>query len=330
MFRVMDIDLDGDGQLRTYEGEAALARVQRPPPGLIRWIDLVDQDAPQVDRLGAAFNFHPLALEDCLHQDQRPKVDEFAGELFIVVHGFECATEQVTALEPLELHNFLGHGFLITVHVAPIAALDEAWKRVAAEAALGRRGADFLFYLVVDGMADANFPIIDKVSEELEAVEETVMLDPRRTQLARIFALKHELAIMRRVLSPQRDLVNGLAKREGDLFSDKTQVYLRDVYDHLARISESIDANRDLLGNALDAYLSAVSNRTNEIMKYLTIMSAVFLPLTFLVGFFGQNFEDLPDAPGWMHSHHLMYFMMVSCVTLPVVMVLWFKHKKWL
>ena len=135
---------------------------------------------------------------------------------------------------------------------------------------------------------------------------------------------------MRKVLSPQRDVLGLLAKRGDSRISERTAVYLRDVYDHLVRINESIEANRDLLGNALDAYLSAVGQRTNEIMKYLTIMSAVFLPLAFVVGFFGQNFDNLPFFRDWVHSDRLMWGMIVTCVVVPATMLTWFKRKNWL
>ena len=135
---------------------------------------------------------------------------------------------------------------------------------------------------------------------------------------------------MRKVLSPQRDVLGLLSKRGDPRIAERTALYLRDVYDHLVRINESIEANRDLLGNALDAYLSAVGQRTNEIMKYLTIMSAVFLPLSFVVGFFGQNFDNLPFLKDWVHSDRLMWAMIATCLALPLGMLAWFRHKRWL
>jgi magnesium transporter len=134
---------------------------------------------------------------------------------------------------------------------------------------------------------------------------------------------------MRKVLSPQRDVFALLSKRDDFRVSERTSLYFRDVYDHLARINESIEAHRDLLGNALEAYLSAVSNRTNEIMKYLTIMSAVFLPLSFVVGFFGQNFDNLPGVREWVHSDGLMWAMMGSCAAIPLGLLLWFWKRRW-
>jgi magnesium transporter len=151
-----------------------------------------------------------------------------------------------------------------------------------------------------------------------------------RTDLNRIFELKRRLVLMRKVLSPQRDTMVMLARRGDPRVSERSSLYFRDVHDQLVRLNESIEANRDLLGNALDAYLSAVSNRTNEIMKYLTLLSAVFLPLAFIVGFFGQNFEDLPGMPHWTQSDALMYLMFALCLATPLVMFIWFRVRRWL
>ncbi|HEX6272317.1 MAG TPA: CorA family divalent cation transporter, partial [Polyangiaceae bacterium] len=144
-----------------------------------------------------------------------------------------------------------------------------------------------------------------------------------------IFELKRHLVTMRRLISPQRDTMAMLARRGDTRISERTSFYFRDVYDHLARINESIDANRDLIGNARDAYLSAVSNRTNDIMKTLTLLSAVFLPLSFVVGFFGQNFEDLPGIHDWTRSRFLMDAMIGTCVAIPIGMLFWFRHNRW-
>jgi magnesium transporter len=333
MFRVQDFTAEGKSTVfgceRTGADAEVRSRVVRPEPGTLRWIDLESQDAESLELLRERFDFHPLAIEDCLNLDQRPKLDEYGEVLFVVTHGFTCKDHKVRALVPRELHAFLGDGYLVTVHAEPIEELEAAWKRACLKPQLATRGADFLYYLVVDAMADANFPILDKVAEELEVLEEEVLERPDRKHLARIFALKHELSVMRRVLSPQRDVLVSLAKIGGPT-GEKNAAYFRDVYDHLIRISEAIDANRDLLGNAMDAYLSSVSNRTNEIMKYLTIMSALFLPLSFVVGFFGQNFDDMPGLPGWQHSHSLMWTMLGACLCVPVGMVAWFKYKRWL
>ncbi|MBI5510737.1 MAG: magnesium/cobalt transporter CorA [Deltaproteobacteria bacterium] len=325
MFRVLEVN--AGGKVEVYEGPE---RVAPPPAGALRWIDLAAQDDEQLELLRARFDFHPLAIEDCAHFDQRPKLEEYRDCLFLVTQSFAATGEPVTELDLQELHAFLGERFLVTVHLGSIASLDTVWRRACHDAELVRRGVDFLYYLVADGIVDGTFPILDRIAEELESIEDAVLADPRRQSLSRIFDLKHHLVTMRKVLSPQRDVFALLSKR-GDLrVSERTTLYFRDVYDHLARINESIEANRDLLGNALEAYLSSVSNRTNEIMKYLTIMSAVFLPLAFVVGFFGQNFDNLPGLREWVHNDSLMYLMVAICVGTPAVMVAFFRRRGWL
>ena len=324
MFRVMEFR---DGRVERFEGRE---HVGPPPAGALRWIDVVSPDAAELESLRASFDFHPLTIEDCAHLDQRPKLDEYRDHIFLVTQGFACPDEKVRDLALLELHTFLGERFLVTVHAGENAALEAVWTRLAAEPGLMARGVDFVYYLVADGLVDAVFPILDRIADELDELEDAVLTSPQRRDLQRIFELKRHLVDMRKVLSPQRDVLALLTRRGDPRIGERTAVYLRDVYDHLVRINESIDANRDLLGNTLEAYLSAVGQRTNEIMKSLTILSAIFLPLAFVVGLFGQNFDNLPFVQQWVHSDPLMWLMAVICVVLPLAMLGWFKRRGWL
>jgi magnesium transporter len=317
--RVMDIP--GDGPCATADGPD---RAAPPPAGVVRWIDLCHQAEPELKLLGDRFGFHPLTIEDCLQVGERPKLEEYGDYLFLVMHAFACPSGAARDVAPQELHAFLGAGYLITVHTDAIEPLEKIWQRVAGDPHLGRRGADFLTYLVADAVVDANFPILDLVADDLEEIENAVLERPDRADLARIFSLKRTLVMMRKVLSPERDVFSMLSKRGDPRVSEKTSLYFRDVYDHLSRISEGLEAARDLLGNALDAYLSMSANRTNEIMKRLTLLSAVFLPLTFITGFFGQNFEHLP-----YHSDALMFSMISACALIPSAMVLIFRRSGW-
>jgi magnesium transporter len=324
MFRVMDLQ---GGRIELSEGGA---RVSPPGEGVRRWIDLREPDTKELEVLREGFDLHPLAIEDCAHLDQRPKMEEYRDHLFLVTQGFAARGEKVEELELQELHSFLGERFLITVHLGDIDSVDQAWARMARDPGVLERGVDFVYYLIADGIVDDVFPILDRIADELEELEDAVLASPRRQDLHRMFELKRHLVSMRKVLSPQRDVFGLLAKRGDPRVGERTALYLRDVYDHLVRINESIEANRDLLGDAFDAYLSAVGQRTNEIMKHLTILSAIFLPLTFVVGFFGQNFHNLPLVRDWVRSDRLMWAMIVMCATLPAGMLAWFKHKGWL
>jgi magnesium transporter len=324
MFRVMELR---GGRIEVFEGTE---HVGPPPDGAVRWIDLQSQDAAQLELLRERFDFHPLSIEDCAHLDQRPKLEEYRDNIFLVTQGFTTTGDTLDELAVHEMHTFLGARYLVTVHTGAIVPFERVWKRAAGDPALLTRGVDFISYLVTDGIVDGCFPILDLVADELEELEASVLTKPIRSDLSRIFELKHHLITMRKVLSPQRDVIAMLAKRGDSRVSERTALYFRDVYDHLVRLNESIEAHRDLLGNTLDAYLSAVGQRTNEIMKALTIMSAVFLPLAFVVGFFGQNFDNLPGLKEWVHSDSLMWIMVVMCVTIPLALLFWFRRKGWL
>lgn len=320
MFRVLDVPLEGQPTLCDTPGHVA-----PPDPGTVRWIDFEGPSHEHLTLLGDRFGFHPLALEDSAHFDQRPKLEDYDEYLFLVTHGFRCPSADVTDVRTVELHAFLGRGYLVTVHTDPIDALDAVFLKAYSDGTIGRRGADFLYYLVIDGMVDAGFPILDRIGDRVEVLENEVLSGQASAGVAPLFELKRTLAELRRLVSPQRDVVAVLAKHEHPLLGVRTAPYFRDVYDHLVRTNEAIEAARDLLGTTLDAYLSMASHRTNEIMKRLTLMSAIFLPLTFVTGFFGQNFVGLP-----FESKVLLYTMLGSCVLIPGVMIGWFASRRWL
>jgi magnesium transporter len=319
MLRTLIVGPDGPARVVDGPDEA-----KPPADGEIRWIDLSKQDEAQLATLQQRFGFHPLTIEDCLHFDQRPKIEEYGGYLFVVVHSFYSGSGDICDLAPLELHAFLGKGYLVTVHEGDIDPLAKVWTRAAGDATLPRRGVDYILYLIVDAMVDTDFVLLDSISDALDEIEETIVTKPAATDLTRIFSLRRTLVMMRKVLSPERDVFALLAKRGHELLSDKTSLYFRDVFDHLVRIYESIDTSRDLLGNALEAHRSVLAQRTNDVMKQLTILSAVFLPLTFVTGFFGQNFEGMP-----FKSQPLMWVVIASCIAIPIGMVAWFWHRKW-
>ncbi|MDP3235168.1 MAG: magnesium/cobalt transporter CorA [Myxococcales bacterium] len=288
-----------------------------------RWIDVLEPDEATMLRLGERFGLHKLAIEDCMHLDQRPKLEEYPGHLFIVLQGFTCADHTLTEVVMHEVHFFLGPDWLITVHASAHHAIELVHKRLDADAAqtLGR-GVDFVAYLLADAQVDLIFPVMDAFTNALDDLEDQIFEAPSKKLMQRIFELKRTLVTVRKVMSPQRDVVGLLSRRGITGVSEKTTLYFRDVYDHLVRIYEQIDTNRDLLGNAMDAWLSVMANRTNDITKQLTILASIFLPLSFIAGFFGQNFDVLGKPPFFIAMLTLM-------VLVPLGMVAWFKKKEW-
>jgi magnesium transporter len=289
-----------------------------------KWIDVLHPTEDVMLRLGERYGLHKLAIEDCLHLDQRPKLEEYPNHQFIVLQSFTSQAGNVCDLTLHEHHFFLGPDWIISVHELPFEGLDAVRRRVLSEPqATIARGVDFLLYLMADAAVDGNFPILDSFNDELEDLESAVFENTQPEQLQRIFEMKRALVTLRRVLSPQRDVLGFLAKRGIPNVSERTALFFRDVYDHLVRLYEQIDAGRDLLGNVMDGYLSMVANRTNDITKQLTIFATIFLPLSFITGFFGQNFDFLTHRG-------FFWLMLVSVVGLPVGLMFWFKSKRWI
>lgn len=315
------LELGPDGSVSVIEGADL---VGPPPEGVLRWIDLQKQDNDQLAVLAERFKFHPLTIEDCSHFDQRPKVEEYGDYLFLVTHGFRLTASSSEPLESLELHSFLAANYLVTVHADPIPSLESVWNRLKGDPALMRRGPDFIAYLVCDGIVDSFFPLLDDISLQVEDVEDQVLARNQTVELTDIFRLKRMLVQLRKLLSPQRDVFALMAKRGDGWIDQRTAVYFRDVYDHVLRIHEWVEGTRDLLGNALDAFLWSESQRTNEIMKRLTLLSAIFMPLTFITGFWGQNFNKLP-----FESKSMLVAMLASCVAVPAGMFYFFMRSKW-
>lgn len=305
---------------RLLDGDEALLATPGP-----KWIDVLQPDEGVLNKLGERFGLHKLAIEDCLHLDQRPKLEEYGNHQFLVLQGFSTPTDKWSDLEMHELHFFIGADWIITVHDKSHQAIEQTHKRLEADPAntLGR-GVDFVMYLLADALVDRNFPLLDCFNDALEDLEERIFADyPSRDMLQETFQLKRALVLVRRVLSPQRDVVGLLARRGVPQVQERTTIYFRDVFDHLVRIYEQIEAARDLVGSVVEAYLSQVANRTNDVTKQLTIFASIFMPLSFIVGFFGQNFAVLGGTPFFV-------IMLVTIFALPVSMIFWFRHKDWI
>jgi magnesium transporter len=255
------------------------------------WLDLTAPSAEDVERLRELFGFHPLALEDALHFEQRPKLDDFQDYAFLVFYGARDDEEGGSALLQ-EVQMFISGKYLVSLHRDPLPALEE--QRSLLE---GRvlHSEQFLLYRVFDALTDSFFPPLARMDDEIDELEAAVLAGPTDEQLQRLFAMKRTLVAMRKVVTPQRDLfarsIDQLADLPGLELDERD--YFRDVYDHLIRVSDLIDSYRDLLSSTTDLYLSTVSNRQNEVMKQLAIVGTIFLPLSFITGFFGMNF-------GWM------------------------------
>ncbi len=255
------------------------------------WLDLTGPDHEQLHRLQDLFGFHPLAIQDSEDFGQRPKLDNYGDYVFLVFYG--AWGERPEGSEPLrEVHLFISGQYLITIHRRPLPALDQQREQLAGQML---HSEQFLLYRVLDALTASFFPRLSEIDDEIDSLEDAVLANPTDQQLERLFSLKRQLVVMRKVVTPQRDLfarsIDQIAELPGLELDERD--YFRDIYDHLIRISDLIDSYRDLMSGATDLYLSTISNRQNEVMKQLTVIATIFLPLGFITGFFGQNFAYL-------------------------------------
>jgi magnesium transporter len=255
------------------------------------WIDVDQPNAADYAILRDVFKFHPLAVEDSEKFDQRAKIDDYDDYVFIVVYGAVPDEDRL-----VEVHCFYSEKFLVTVHRDEAPAFTEVRQRYVKRKKIDDPAK--LLYRIIDALVDSFFPVLADFDDRIDELENQTFLNASDAQLQEIFQMKRLLVGMRKAITPQRDMFAGLLGGVAELpgMSEEDERYFRDIYDHLIRISDLIDTYRDLLTSSMDVYLSTVSNRLNTVMKQLTIMATVFLPLTFITGFFGQNF-------GWMVGH---------------------------
>jgi magnesium transporter len=306
-----------DMQFDRETAERLLAR------GSFFWLDVGQPTGADFDILRQVFGFHPLAVEDSEQFDQRAKIDGYDDFVFFVIYGAGHDDDPL-----VEVHCFYSERFLVTVHRQDCPALAEIRRRYG-KREQAMEHPSLLLYRVLDGLVDSFFPSLAVLDDRIDALEEAIFLKTDDTQLQEIFELKRRLVGMRKTVTPQRDAFASVMGSVAELpgLEREDEHYFRDVYDHLIRIGDLIDSYRDLLTGAMDVYLSTVSNRTNAVMKQLTIIATIFLPLTFVTGFFGQNFA-------WMANHvdtwpRFLAFGVGSQIVVLLALVAFFRRRGW-
>ncbi len=318
---------------RTVEWQAAGAEeIAARRAGLpVLWIDVVGlHDVELLRRLGEQFGLHPLALEDVLNTGQRPKMEPYENLVFIVMKLMHSSTGH---LESEQISLFLGSGFVITLQEIPGDVFEPVRQRIrAADGRIRRMGPDYLAYALLDSLVDHCFPVIEELGERLDDLEQEVVEEPDRQTVGLIHGVKRDLLVLRRATWPQREVVSALERFESPLVSKDTRIFLRDLYDHTVQVLDMVETYRDLATGLLDIYLSSISNRMNEVMKVLTVLASIFIPLTFLAGIYGMNFDsraspwNMPELE-WAYGYPAFWVVALAIV---VVMLLIFKKKKWL
>lgn len=290
------------------------------------WVDVERPTQNDMQFLEKHFSFHPLAIEDCLTAIQRPKIDRYGKYLFIVLHAATLAAHKDKATS-LEVDTFVGESYVVTVHLKKIASVTSTWERCLKNSGVISRGAAYLFYFLADALVDNYFPILEKLDKEIQGVEDSVLKDAPPATVNKIFDLKETVLALRRLLGPQREAMNFISRGDYEpIIPAGLSMYFRDVSDLLARITDNLDTYRDMLTSALDGYRSATSNKLNEIMKVLTIICTIMMPLTLITGIYGMNFRFMPEI-----DYRYGYFLIMGVMlAIAIGMLFFFKKKKWL
>ncbi|MBU0513592.1 MAG: magnesium/cobalt transporter CorA [Proteobacteria bacterium] len=323
--RVTMIDYNPEGY-EVVEDPSDDRLAQAADNGTVSWIRVVGLHEVEVTRrLGERFDLHSLVLEDILNTQHRPKVDEYPGYLFLVFKTF--AWEDGETLRARQISLVLGQGYVVSFEEGPDSALDAIQERIArGRGRIRRMGADYLAYALLDTAMDGFFGVLERFGERIEEVEEEVLEHPGPRTVAAIHQVKRQSLSLRRAVWPLREVIGLLQRGESELVGDNTRIYFRDVYDHTIQIMDSIESLRDIMAGLLDVHLSSVSNRLNQIMKVLTIIATIFIPLTFVTGFYGMNFKHMPELE-WKWAYPVVVGIMAGAAALMLAM---FRRRKWM
>ncbi len=297
------------------------------PAGLL-WVNLQNPSVDEITHvLNDLFHFHPLAIEDCqTHGYQTPKIDDFGEYIFIIAHALPGNHNEIDLDTTEELNIFLGANYLVTCHSCEkLNPLEAVISRLERDERLIRNGPDYLCHSILDHLVDEYLPLLDNLDEKLEIIEDRVLQKPTPDILAELLNLKHTLMLLRRIVTPQREVINRLSRDEYRMIDQQSRIYYRDIYDHLVRIQDLSDTLRDIASGVLDIYLNSTSLRLNEIMKALTVVSTIFLPLSFVAGVYGMNFDHMPELT-WRFGYLVVWFVFASIF---IGMLVWFKRRNW-
>lgn len=297
------------------------------------WVDFTDEPPETCLPILTAFGFHPLSIEDALQQTHVPKLDDWGAYLYIVLNYMDLAENGGNwETEIDELDIFLGRNYIVTHHDHPLPAVDATWESCGRDPRTLTDGPDHLLYKIADKLVAGYMPTVEKVDDVIDRIEDQVFDNPSPRTLEKLFALKRVLLAMRRILLPQREVMNKLARDDYQVIDPKDRIFFRDIYDHLVRLHDLNESLRDLVGGALDTYLSVVNNRMNEIMKTLTTITTLFMPMSFIAAVFGMNFF-LPrpgDAIWELMQRPAFYLTVLVLAVTPILMYIWMRRRTWI
>jgi magnesium transporter len=294
----------------------------------VTWINIDGiQQTDILEKLGACYNLHPLVMEDILNTEQRPKTENYSDYLYIVMKMlYADMSANVVLTEQISL--VLGQNYVISFQEGIEGdVFGQVRERLRNEKGKARKlGADYLVYSLIDAVVDNYFSVLETLGEQIEALEEKLVANPTSNTLQEIHYLKREMIFLRKAVWPLREVISSLQRGDSILVQDITRLYLRDVYDHTIQVIDTVETYRDMVSGMLDIYLSSVSNRLNAVMKVLTIIATIFMPLTFLAGVYGMNFKYMPELE-WRYGYGMIWALMIF---IGLYMLVYFRKKKWL
>jgi magnesium transporter len=292
------------------------------------WINIDGIHQVEVmEKFGKAFGLHPLVMEDVVNTDQRPKAEDYGDYLYIVARELSY-NDSTGEIGNEQMSLILGRNFVLSFQETEGDMFDPIRDRIRnSKGKVRKSGADYLLYSLLDSIVDSYFSVLEKLGERIELLEDQLVTDPTPATLRAIHNMKRDNIGLRRSIWPLREVITSLYRDESELIQDTTRLFLRDVYDHTIQVIDTIETYRDLLGGMLDIYLSSQSNRMNEVMKLLTIIATIFIPLTFIAGVYGMNFKNMPEIEAWNYGYAFTWAVMIAAA---ISMLIYFRRKKWL
>ncbi len=319
-----------DGTMKTELKVEELTNVLQDATNLL-WLDIFDETKElSVHLLCEVFHFHPLAVDDALEESHVPKVEDWGQYIYLDLHSIIFNLNAEDLLHTPEADIFLGGNYLVTYHKEPILALDRVWESCLRDERYLQKGVGRVLYRLADELVADYLPVVEAIDEIIDRIEDRVFEDPKPSVLEQIFTLKRALLLLRRILMHQREVLNKLSRGDYPLVDPEDRIFFRDVYDHLVRLHDITEGLRDLLAGTLDTYLSVVSNRMNEVMKTLTVITTLFMPLSFLTGFFGMNFFGPTIALPMWTGRTAFIIMLAFAILTPSMMFLWMRRRAWM
>lgn len=294
-------------------------------PDSILWVDLFNPSDEELFVLTHDFHFHPLSIEDVLSEESRPKVDDYDDYLFVIFQSVGRPGGE-DELETYDIGMFLTKNAVVTVHSHQIDILDSLFRKFLRDDRIVARGSSFLFHAVLDFLVDTYDLPLDIIETETDKIEDDIFEDPQSEIVKRIFNIRRDTLDFKRIMAPIKEVVFQMTTGKLSLISERSEIYFADIYDHLCRMTDESDSNRDILNSALEVYFSTVSDRTNQIIKFLTIFTAILLPPSFIASLYGMNFIHMPPLQ-WEHGYLVVWSVIVVIV---VGLLLFFKKRKWI